>query len=456
MNLAHLIALDPTSPQADYFVRACGAKRFVWNLAHEEWERQFAAASAAAKAARESLPAKTKKSVVKRAIKKAVEAIGGWPSAAWLKADFNSWKYEVYPWLKEIHRDAHSQPFADLQDAYSRFRAKTAEKPKFKKKGKAKDSFYVANDKFELDGSKIRLPNVGEVRMAESLRFTGKIMSATVSRRADRWFVSISVETDDPRPTKLKKNGQPRRSAQPLPATKRCSVSGLDFGILHAVVTSAGVVYDAPKPLKEALKKLARLQRGQARRLEAQKAGGRKERSQAWRDANKQIARLHARIANIRKDFIHKMTTDLCRENQALVIEDLNVKGMMQNHCLARALSDVGLGEIRRQLTYKAEIYGTELVVASRWFASTKKCSRCGVVGPKLPLSQRTFKCASCGFECDRDLNASLNLEHELTYPRLEGNQRLRTERKGSLSAHDGEQPSLEEAGTKRALVRNG
>ena len=454
MNLAHRILLIPTCSQAAYFKQACGTKRFVWNEALRAWNDQFACAAEAAKAA--SVVAKTeglRKPTAKRFVKAAIDEVGGWPKTSVLKATFNEHKYYAFPWLEDIHRDAHSQPFADLSDAFVRFRKGLAKRPKFKKKHRCRDSFYVANDKFEIDGKTIRLPIVGGVKLSEALRFTGKIMSATVSRTADKWFVSVSVETDTPRPVKFKKDGATRCSAAPLLEDQRRHVIGVDLGILHAVVTSAGVVYDAPKPLKHVLAKLRRLQRSQARRLTAGRKAFPKDknyRSQNWKKGNQQLARLHTRAARIRIDFVHKTTTDICRENQAVVIEDLNVKGMLRNHCLARALSEAMFGEIRRQLAYKADIYGTRLLVADRWLPSSKKCSRCGVVGPGMDLSQRTFKCAACGLKLDRDLNASLNLENE--YPRLEGNRHLRTGRRGS-PLRSGKQPSLVETGTGRCAL---
>lgn len=444
MRLSHRITIDPTTDQVAYFSRACGTARFVWNLALEEWERRFASASKAAKDA--SVEAKDRnysKSKVRRYVTAAVEAVGGWPNANALKAEFNAQKYEAFPWLKGIHRDAHAQPFANLQKAHARCLNGLARRPRFKKKGHH-DSFYVANDCLTLNGSNIRLPLIGWVRMHEPLRFQGKIISATVSRTADRWFISIAVEAHDPRPTKLKADKTPRRSASITPIKDRRPVVGVDLGLLHAAVASAGVVHDAPKPLKASLKKLRRLQRSQSRRL---KVSGLKNRSSNWRKNNVKVARLHARIARIRLDFIHKLTTDLCRENQAVVIEDLNVNGMISNRRLSRAISDVGWGETRRQLEYKKDIYGTQLVVADRWLPSTKTCSRCGVIGPSLPLSERTFRCASCGLEIDRDLNAAINLEH---YPGLQGNRRLWTGRIGS-AMRVGEQPSLVEAGTAKA-----
>ena len=285
--------------------------------------------------------------------------------------------------------------------------------------------------------------------MREPLRFAGKVMSATVSRTADRWFVSILVETSDPRPIKLKSDGSQRRSAALLPETARHAGVGVDLGLLHLVVTSAGVFYEAPKPLKAVLKKLRRSQRSQARKLIAgrrAKPDDKRYRSKNWLKGNKRLSKLHARVASVRLDFIHKMTTDLCRENQAIGVEDLNVAGMLKNRCLSRSISDVAWGEILRQLQYKAVIYGTRLVVADRFFPSSKTCSSCRAVKKTLALSEREFVC-ECGLEIDRDLNAALNL-----YPGLLGNQRLRT---GRIGTSQEEQPSLVEAGTRPcALVR--
>ena len=167
MHLTHKIALCPTPEQADYFRRACGTARFVWNWALAEWNKLYKA--------------------------------GHKPSAMALKKQFNAIKYIKYPWIQEIHRDAHAQPFAHLAKAWNRFFAdmkagKPAHEPKFKKKGRCRDSFYVANDKFSLNGNTIRLPKIGKVKMTERLRFSGKILGATVSRTADRWFVAIHVD----------------------------------------------------------------------------------------------------------------------------------------------------------------------------------------------------------------------------------------------------------------------
>ena len=216
---------------------------------------------------------------------------------------------------------------------------------------------------------------------------------------------------------------------------------------------STGEAVDAPKPLKTALGRLRRESRAQARKFAAGKLafpGDKHYRSNNWRKGNARLSRLHARVARIRLDFTHKLTTRLCRENQAVGIEDLHVKGMLANHKLARAISDVLWGELRRQLTYKAPIYRTRLVVANRFFPSSKTCWCCGAVKEVLSLRERTFECP-CGWVCNRDQNAALNLD-DITYPGLPGKRRLRTGRIGTATSV-AEQPSLAEAGTSCPLV---
>jgi putative transposase len=350
--LAHKTQIDPTVEQRIAFARNCGTARLVYNWALNEWNEQFKA--------------------------------GLRPSAGALRAQFNKIKYDLFPWLKGIARDAHSQPFADLEVAFKRYFKKLARRPKFKSKGKARDSFYVANDVFRLDGGRVRLPRIGWVRLRESLRFAGKIMSARVSRTADKWFISISVDVGDLRYDR-KADGQ----------------VGVDLGLKSFAVLSTGESFDSPRPLRFYLKKLARLQRSFSR----------KKRGSNNREKLKvKIARLYARISNIRKDFIHKLTTDLSRKNQTVVVEDLLVSGMIKNRKLSRAISDSGWGEFRWQLEYKLKLYGGRLVVINRFFPSSKLCSGCGSKKDSLALSTRTYVCEACGMSLDRDHNAAINI----------------------------------------------
>lgn len=397
MHLTHKIALCPTPAQADYFKRACGTARRVWNWALAEWNKQYAA--------------------------------GGKPNAMALKKQFNALKYsdpqwldkDGRPWLRDIHRDAHSQPFTYLAKAWSKFftdlkAGKPAHPPQFKKKGRCRDSFYVANDKLTVADKAIRLPKIGWVRMSEALRFEGKVLGATVSRTADRWFVSIQVEVRD-------EQFYRRRKAD--------GIVGVDLGVKAAATLSNGETIQSPKPLKAALRRLRIRSRRLSRKLEAAKVaagfdpkarlpkGVQLPESNNRRKSSAVLARLHARIANIRADFIHKLTTRLCRENQAVVIEDLNVRGMLANERLARAISDVGFGMFRSQMEYKAKRYGTQLVIADRWFPSSRLCSVCGWKNEELSLRDRAWTCPQCSTHHDRDLNAAVNLERLATVTAL-------------------------------------
>ncbi|WP_379792946.1 RNA-guided endonuclease InsQ/TnpB family protein [Massilia norwichensis] len=387
MLLAHSIRLDPTPAQRDYFVRAAGTARRVWNWALAEWLHQA--------------------------------ALGQKPNAMMLKKQFNAIKYtdpvwldaDGNPWLRSIHRDAHAQPFANLAKAWSRYfeRCRTGERaypPCFKKKGRCKDSFYLANDKFKLEECTAVLPKIGRVVLREALRWPGKILGASVSREADHWFLSVQVEV-------LEKAAIRRRTAN--------GITGVDLGVSSAATLSGGEKITAPRPLRGALRRLRIRSRRLSRKLESAKVmigirgrvpkGTRLPVSKNRTKGAKALARLHTRVARVRRDFTHKLTARLCRENQAVGIEDLNVKGMLANVRLARAIADVGFFEIRRQLLYKALRFGTRIVLADRWYPSSKLCSTCGTRNGELTLDERTWTCASCGITHDRDVNAAVNLQ---------------------------------------------
>lgn len=350
--LTHKIKLDATFRQRRYFALAAGCARFVWNQGLAEWDRQY--------------------------------TYGEKPSGMKLKNEFNATKYERFPWMKSIHRDAHSQPFANLDKAFKSWFKGITKRPVFKKKGRSRDSFYVANDRLHLDGQYVVLPKIGRVRMTESLRFTGKIIGAVVSRTAGRWFIAIQVDVGEYRKTR----------------SGNCLV-GVDLGIKVAATLSTGKQLQGPKPLKVQLKKLARANRELSRRQKG---------SMNRRKTKLRLSKIHARISNIRKDWIHKLTNNLCRQNQTVVIENLHVKGMVKNRKLSRSVSDMGFGEFARQMIYKSPIYSTRLVIVDRFFPSSKLCSRCGHVKKDLTLRDRTYECDSCGLSIDRDLNAALNL----------------------------------------------
>jgi len=345
MILSHRIQLDPTVKQTVAFNKAAGCARYTWNWAVQEWEKTW-------------------------------HETGKSPNVNELKRKWNSCKPA---WVYESPKDANQQPFGNLQKAYRAYFKKTAKKPHLKTKRKSRASFYVSNDKFKLLGNRVKLPKIGWVRMTEELRFVGRVVSATVSRTADRWFIAVQVDT----------------VTAEKPGTE---CIGMDLGLKHFATLSTGEVIDAPKPLKRSLDKLRRLSRQHSR-----KQSGSKNRSKCAM----RLARHHARVACIRKDFLHKVTTSLVSKAKTLVIEDLSVQGMQR--LWGRAVSDAGLYECRRQLTYKCQKTGVALVLADRWYPSTQLCSGCGA-RQKLGLADRTYQCHCCGMTKDRDLNAALNL----------------------------------------------
>jgi putative transposase len=298
----------------------------------------------------------------------------------------NSIKREQFPWMFDVTKCAAQEAVIDLGSAFRGFFEGRSSYPKFKAKG-IHDSFCAANQAgtFRVDEKRIKLPVIGWIRMREEVRFTGKLKRATVSREADRWFVSISVETDDIKPV--------------IPP--QASV-GIDLGITTLATLSNGDAVPGPKAHSTLLKRLRRTSRSLSR-----KKKGSRNRAKAKR----RLARMHARMANIRKDAIHKATTMLTKTFRRIGVEDLNIRGMSANRHLARSIMDGGFFEFRRQLEYKARFYGATVVVADRWFPSSKTCSCCGSVKAELALSQRTFHCDICGFDCGRDLNAARNLD---------------------------------------------
>ncbi len=358
MIVAHKIALDLNNAQATYFARAAGTARFAYNWALAEWQRQYEAWKQD-----NNLPK---------------------PSQAALRRQLNAAKRERFPWMLEVTKNAPQMAIIQLGEAFKNFFAGRAKYPKFRKKG-VHDRFSITNDQFSVEGSRIRIPNLGWVRMRESLRFAGKIMSATVPRVADRWFVSIAVDTEDPPERKAENQG----------------VVGVDLGVSALATLSTGETINGPKPHKALLGRLRRLSRNLSRKVKG---------SENRKKAKDKLSRLHARIANIRQDALHKLTSDMTRRFHTIGIEDLNVRGMMANRHLARSIADMSFHEFRRQMEYKSERRGGIVVVADRWYPSSKTCSDCGHKLEILPLSLRQWICQDCGASHDRDVNAARNL----------------------------------------------
>jgi putative transposase len=293
-------------------------------------------------------------------------------------------KQPEFAWMNQLSSRVYQNALIDLKDAFSRYRSGKAGHPKFASRRNGQ-SFTVdsSNGKVLLgSGNTIKIPTLGTFRLTEPLECGFVSQTFTISKEGSRWFVSFCVD------------------AERLPRKQSQTSVGIDVGIKSFATLSNQQVFDAPKPLKQAKTKLATLQRKASKQV-----NGSKNQHKTYH----KISRLHSRIACIRKDFLHKLTTYLAKTFKLIKIEDLNVQGMMANHKLAGAISDLGFYEFKRQLEYKCQMYGASLVLVDQWFPSSKTCSNCGSK-KDMPLSLRTYDCPACGSSIDRDLNASLNI----------------------------------------------
>jgi putative transposase len=287
-------------------------------------------------------------------------------------------------WMNKMSSRVYQNALRDLAVAFSRFRSGIAKHPQPARK-KDGQSFTVdsSNGKIIVSaGDKIKIPTLGTFRLDEPLECNFVSQTFTVSKTGDRWYVSFCVE------------------AERIPVAQPEAAIGIDVGVKSFATLSDGQTFDAPKPYKLAKTKLAFLQRKASRQVKG---------SKNQRKTYNKIAKLHGRISNIRKDFLHKLTTILAKTYKVLHIEDLNVKGMMTNHKLAGAIADLGFYEFKRQLEYKAAMYGSKIVLVNQWYPSSKTCSNCGHIQP-MPLKIRQYDCPTCKISIDRDLNAALNI----------------------------------------------
>ena len=329
-------------------------------------------------------------------------ATGKSPNYYELHRRLNTLKKGELAWFYKYSKTIPQEALRDLEQAFQNFfrRVKNGEKPgfpRFKSRKRGIGSFRLWGA-IQVEAHRVKLPRLGWLRLQEKgyLPTTGvKILSATLSERAGRWFIALQVEEEI------------------ADRTATGPVVGVDLGIKSLAVTSDGELYENPKALRHALKRLTRLQRELARR---QKGSHNRAKTRA------KLAQLHYRITCLRQNAIHQATSRIVAktkpDNQGpalVVMEDLNVAGMMKNSKLARAVADVGMGEFGRQLAYKCAWNGTTLVKADRWFPSSKWCSRCGQVKLTLTLAERTYRCEVCGLAINRDFNAALNLRQLAT-----------------------------------------
>jgi putative transposase len=400
---AYRFALDPTPRQQRALVSHCGAARFAYNWTvswvRAAWDQRQAEASYG------------------------VPELDLTPWRPWslpaLRRQWNRVKHEIAPWWASNSKEAYNTGLANAAAAFDNYRASRngsragarMGKPRWKRKHTAVPScrFTTGTIRVDPDRTHVTLPRLGRLKTHESTRKlarrleqgTAKILSATVSRRGGRWFCSFQVAVQ----------------RHDVPAAHPDAVVGVDLGVSHLAVLSAPVpgVSDQngfvanPRHLDRAQKRLRRASRRVSRRRGPDRRSGRAP-SKRWRAANRARNRLHHRVVHLRADGLGKLSSGLAGHAGTLVVEDLNVAGMLKNRRLARRIADAGWGTLRRLLEYKTTWRGGWLYVADRWFPSSKTCSACGTVKTKLPLRARVFHCDHCGLVLDRDRNAACNL----------------------------------------------
>lgn len=397
--IAHRIELKPNNKQKTYFRKAFGCARLAWNWGLAEWQRQY--------------------------------KDGERPSAYALKKQFNAIKQEQFPFVYEVTKYASQQPFMDLQEAYGRFFKKQTKHPQFKKKKDGEGSFYIGGDQVKLSfvntNSKafkkmthnekckhqyLKVPNLGCVRMTECVRFNGKINGVTISQSGGKFYASFSMMIPEAE----------YYCTHPKANQQKKDAVGIDLGIKSALIMSNGYAIDNPKTTYKYQRKICRMQRQLSKRVHAKTKQERLQgvaKSNNYRKLAVKVSRTMRKVADTRRDFINKVTTILTSHYSEIAMETLRTQNMMKNHRIAKSIADVSFYEIRRQIEYKAAYNGVRLTKADQWYASSKTCSRCGNVLPKLSLSQRTYRCECCGSVIDRDLNAALNLRSLICHNRV-------------------------------------
>jgi IS605 OrfB family transposase len=393
---AYRFALDPTPTQIRDLRSHAGAARFAYNWGLAEIKANLGQREA-----------------------EATYGVGQddlTPSLSWsaysLRDGWNEAKATTAPWWADNSKEVYANGLANLAQALknwgeSRKGARKGRKvdfPRFKSRDKATPSFRFTTGAIRCETMHAVLPRLGRIKLHEDASAlackvtagTARILSATVRYTRGRWFVAFTVDLARPAGT----------------PTDPDVIVGVDLGIKTLAVLSTGEVIENPKHLKAATRKLKRLQRAVSRRRGPYDVKSRRRQTPSGRyeRAAKALSSAHGRVADLRRDGIHKATTQIASRFGTVVVEDLNVAGMLANHRLARAVADASFGEIRRQLTYKTGWNGGTLIVADRWFPSSKTCSGCGAVKTKLRLSTRTYVCTACGLVLDRDENAARNL----------------------------------------------
>ena len=373
MKRAHKIALAPTPEQEVRFGQHAGYARFAYNWSVGEF--------------------------------KAGLDVGEWLNHQSLRPRWNRVKGIIAPWAAELSQNAAKYAIIDFGQASAawgkyRKRQKVGRRsgrrvgfPRFKRR-RHEQGFRADNgpDTVRVDSKVVILPKIGRVAMVEHLRFRGSIREVTINRTAGTWFACFCIE-----------------DGQETPPVKSGPTIGVDVGVGTMAVCSDGTTVDNPKALASGIKQLRRLDKAIAR---SRNVHGKSTHSNRRERLYARRRNLHARTVNVRNDNHHKATTAIAKSAGRVVVETLNVSGMIRNRRLARALSDAGMSGFLSKLEYKCAWYGTEFVKADRWFASSKLCAHCGWKNDDLTLSDREWWCGGCGVLNERDYNAAVNLEN--------------------------------------------
>lgn len=362
MILAHRIRLAPSNAQRTWLVRCAGAARFCFNFGLARWHEIYSSS--------------------------------GKPSWQAINAELNARKATEFPWMADIPWRVMNGALADLGQAFTNFfrRCKqgTRQKgyPRFKSKKHSTQSFCIEGRALVFNRKKVRIPKLGWIRLAEPLRFPGKVLSARFTERAGHWYVSLQVEIDE------------TKWVYPHRCETQVAV-GVDLGVVDLAVLSTGERIAASRTLRAHEGRL----RQRNKELSRRKQGGKN-----WQKTKAKLAKLHEHVVNIRRDVAHKLTANLVQRFRWIGVEDLNVAGMQRTR-LAKSIADAAMSEVLQQLHYKALLAGSTIVEADRFYPSSKTCSTCGVVYVTLTLNERCWTCTSCGTIHDRDVNAATNLK---------------------------------------------
>jgi putative transposase len=363
MKLRYRYRIYPTKSQLQPIAQMFGCARVVWNDALAFCQQQWASGIKYAGA----------NELMKQFITRAKQT-------------------EDRKWLAEVSNIPLQQSIQDLDVAYRNFfksatsqrQGRTVKPPRFKKRSNAQSARFRVGG-FSLKGNKLYLAKIGKLKVKWSRPLPAEPSSVTIIKdAADRYFLSFVVEINPP-------------TLLPIGSS-----IGIDLGITTFATLSTGEKIDAPKPLKANLLRLRKAQRALKNKVKG---------SNRMRLARKKVAKIHAKISDTRTDFLHKLSTRLIHENQVIALEDLNVSGMVKNRKLSKAISDLGWRAFRTMLEAKAEMYGREVQVISRWEPTSQVCSFCGERGGKKDLAVREWKCLFCGTAHDRDINAAINIK---------------------------------------------